>query len=123
MAPLLALMLWLAPPTGASSVLESAYAMRDFALSADPQREGWSKAPRVIADRDYLSHAIQGKPIEIRPRWTKENLYLLYICPYAELNLKPNPDPNNETPQLLELGSRGGVHRVRLSAHRTIQGI
>jgi hypothetical protein len=39
MAPLLALLLWLAPPTGASSVLESVYAKRDFALSADPQRE------------------------------------------------------------------------------------
>lgn len=100
MAPLLALLMWLPPPTDVSSVLESAYAKRDFALTADPHRAEWSKAPRVIADRDYLSHAIQGKPIQIRSRWTKENLYLLYICPYDELSLKPNPDPNNETPQL-----------------------
>jgi hypothetical protein len=100
MAPLLALLLWPAPSTDASSILESAYAKRDFALSADPQQVECSKAPRVIADRDYLSHAIRGKPIEVRSRWTKENLYLLYICPYAELNLKPNPDPNNETSQL-----------------------
>lgn len=100
MAPLLALLLWLTPPADASSVLKSAFAKRDFALGADPQRAEWSKAPRVIADRDYLSHAIQGKPMEIRSRWTKQNLYLLYICPYDGLSLKPNPDSNNETPQL-----------------------
>ena len=87
MAPLLALLMWLPRPPDVSSVLESAYAKRDFALTTDPYRAEWSKAPRVIADRDYLSHAIAGKPLEIRSRWTKENLYLLYICPYDELNL------------------------------------
>jgi hypothetical protein len=67
MAPLLALLLWLAPPTDVSSVLESAYAKRDFALSADPHRAEWSKAPRVIArdpgkaDRDPLAN--QGEPV------------------------------------------------------------
>jgi hypothetical protein len=28
---------------------------------------------------------------EVRSRWTKDSLYLLYVCPYEELYLKPDP--------------------------------
>uniref|UniRef100_Q01TE3 Carbohydrate-binding domain-containing protein n=1 Tax=Solibacter usitatus (strain Ellin6076) TaxID=234267 RepID=Q01TE3_SOLUE len=83
-----------------TDVLESAYAKHDFELSADPNRAEWAKAPRVSAGRDYLDHPVAGRPIEIRSRWTKQNLYLLYICPYEQLNLKPDPDTVKETPQL-----------------------
>src|SRR5215475_10392643 len=95
-AAILALLLFFAP----EGVLESTYAKRDFELSADPNRAEWAKAPRVNAGRDYLDHPIAGWPTEIRSRWTKENLYLLYICPYEQLNLKPDPDTSKETPQL-----------------------
>jgi len=37
---------------------------------------------------------------EIRIRWTSQNLYLLFICPYEELNLKPNPQTAAETNEL-----------------------
>lgn len=37
---------------------------------------------------------------EIRTRWTKKNLYILFICPYEEMNLKPNPDTLGETYEL-----------------------
>src|SRR5437588_755413 len=84
----------------ASAVLESASASRDFDLSANPASADWNKAPHVTADRDYLDQPIAGPPTEIRSRWTKQNLYLLYTCPYDELNLKPDPDPTKETPQL-----------------------
>jgi hypothetical protein len=30
---------------------------------------------------------------EIRTRWTNQNLYILFVCPYEELNLKPNRIP------------------------------
>jgi hypothetical protein len=93
---ILALLLFFAP----EGVLESAYAKRDFELSADPNRAEWAKARRVNAGRDYLDHPIAGRPMEIRSRWTKENLYLLYICSYEQLNLKPDPDTSRETPQL-----------------------
>ncbi len=48
---------------------------------------------------------LDGKPVpgyrtEIRSRWTKDNLYLLFICPYEELYLKPSPDTANETNKL-----------------------
>jgi hypothetical protein len=83
-----------------ASMLESTYTARDVELTADPSAEFWSKAPRVIADHNYLHEAIPGAPTEIRSRWSEKYLYLLYTCPYDELNLKPNPNPNAETPEL-----------------------
>ena len=41
-----------------------------------------------------------GAPTEVRSRWSSEYLYLLYTCPYDELNLKPDPTPAAETPRL-----------------------
>jgi hypothetical protein len=87
---------------GASSdaaVLESAYSPSEVELDADPQRAEWRGAPRVVAAVDRSGAVVPGPPTEIRSRWTKEYLYLLYICPYDELNLKPNPT-SLETPQL-----------------------
>ena len=33
-------------------------------------------------------------------RWTRQNLYFLFVCPYEELNLKPDPKPSVETNEL-----------------------
>lgn len=83
-----------------SPVLESTFSGRDLDLVPDPQRKDWADAPRVIADRNYLGEAIPGPPTEIRSRWSREHLYLLYICPYDDLNLKPDPTTTEETPRL-----------------------
>lgn len=85
---------------GPAPVIESTFAAQDFELSADPTRPEWKDAPRVTAGRNYLNEAIPGPPTEIRSRWTKTHLYLLYICPYDTLNLKPNPTTTEETPKL-----------------------
>jgi hypothetical protein len=91
---------FLAPQRDVAGALESAYSPRDFDLIPDPARDEWANAPRVVADRDYLGQPIPGPPTEIRSRWTREHLYLLYICPYDELNLKPDPTTSEETPRL-----------------------
>jgi homoserine O-acetyltransferase len=83
-----------------SEPLESASAARDFELNLDPNSAEWSEAPRVKVTLDSLGNPIPGAPTEVRSRWTKDNLYLFYICPYNELTLKPNPDPKAETNQL-----------------------
>jgi hypothetical protein len=41
-----------------------------------------------------------GHRTEIRSRWTVNNLYFLFICPYKQLHLKPNPSRNRETNHL-----------------------
>ncbi|MGA2116510.1 MAG: carbohydrate-binding family 9-like protein [Bryobacteraceae bacterium] len=99
MHSLLAFLLFLAAADPAA-VLESAFSSRDFEPTADPKSELWSTAPRVTADRDYLGQPIPGQPTEIRARWSDRYLYLLFLCPYDELNLKPDPNPAAETPAL-----------------------
>lgn len=100
MLSLISILLLFATAAVESAVFESAYSANDFDLSADPDSQEWAQAPRVVADRDYLGRPIAGPPTEIRSRWTKEHLYLLYICPYDELNLKPEPTTVAETPRL-----------------------
>ncbi len=87
-------------PAGGTNVLESAFVGQDVELVPDPTSPAWQNAPRVIADHDKSGAPIPGRPTEIRSLWTKENLYLLYTCPYEALNLKPEPTAAAETPRL-----------------------
>ena len=41
-----------------------------------------------------------GHRTEIRSRWTKDNLYFLFVCPYQALYLKDNPSTTTETNKL-----------------------
>jgi hypothetical protein len=81
-------------------VFESAFADREFDLSADPSRPEWVAAPRVVAGKRYDGTLVEGAPMEVRSRWTRDHLYLLYSCPYDQLHVKPDPTPAAETPRL-----------------------
>jgi hypothetical protein len=83
-----------------TAVLETAYSEHEIGLDTDPASAAWAAAPRVLAIRDRAGQPIAGRPTEIRSMWTKEHLFLLYICPYDELNVKPDPTPDAETPRL-----------------------
>ncbi|MFN0122462.1 MAG: carbohydrate-binding family 9-like protein [Blastocatellia bacterium] len=74
----------------------------DFALTADPNAASWKNVRGVIAGRDNLGEPVPGHRTEIRSRWTDGNLYFLFICPYQQLNLKPNPSATTETNKLWE---------------------
>lgn len=80
------------------AVLESAASAEELPLTTDADGDVWAKAPRVQAGRDRMGDIVPGSPTEIRSRWTKEFLYLLFISPYsAELALKPSPTRSEET--------------------------
>lgn len=84
----------------ADSVMQATFAPSDPRLDTNPQSTFWSGS-KVL----YIESDTQGKPLpkyrtEVRSRWTKQNLYILFICPYEELNLKPNPNPSAETKEL-----------------------
>jgi hypothetical protein len=81
-------------------VIESRRAASDFELTADPNAPQWKGVAGVGTAQSYHGEPIPGPPTEFRSRWTEKTLYLLYICPYDELNLKPDPDPSAETPGL-----------------------
>jgi hypothetical protein len=80
-----------------SDVFESAHAPNDVELTADPATPFWKDAPRVLASRDRLGEPVAGPPTEVRSRWTRDHLYLLYICPFAELTLRPEMTAGAET--------------------------
>jgi hypothetical protein len=81
-------------------VLESRRAASDFELTANPDAPQWKGVAGVSTARNYQNDPIPGPATEIRSRWTDKTLYLLYTCPYDELNLKPDPNPAVETPRL-----------------------
>jgi hypothetical protein len=80
--------------------LESRYSDKEFPLSADPGASQWKRVKPVIAETDRYGKPVEGHRTEIRSRWTKDNLYILYVCPYEKLFLRESPVTNSETNQL-----------------------
>jgi hypothetical protein len=83
-----------------AKTIKSFYAASDFALTADPQSKEWKAIRGVVAERGPLGDVTPGHSTEIRSRWTKQNLYFLFVCHYEQLNLKPNPTTTAETNKL-----------------------
>ncbi|HKW18004.1 MAG TPA: carbohydrate-binding family 9-like protein [Terriglobales bacterium] len=84
----------------AQAVIKSVWAEGDVSVDTNPSSAFWRGAQPV-----YMESDTHGKPVpkyrtELRTRWTKQNLYFLFICPYEQLNLKPNPSSSSETNQL-----------------------
>lgn len=83
-----------------NQMIESNWADSDPSLDTNPASPFWRDSSRTYMDTDA-----HGKPdpkyrTEIRTRWTAQNLYFLFVCPYEELNLKPNPNRSDETYEL-----------------------
>ena len=85
-----------------SKTIESLRSTRDFSLSADPNAPHWRTVRGVFSERDQRGQSVAGHRTEIRSRWTDGNLYLLFVCPYEELNLIANPSTKSETDKLWE---------------------
>jgi hypothetical protein len=82
------------------AVFESAFVKQDVPLQLDPGLPFWSAARPVYMEKDSFGKAVPRYRTEVRSRWTKDNLYFLFICPYEQLNLKPEPNTHQETNQL-----------------------
>ena len=87
-------------PTRASGQIESKRARHDTSADTDPNSDFWRGAPAIFAERDGSGAPVAGHRSEIRSRWTRENLYFLFICPYEQLNLKADPKTDTETNEL-----------------------
>ena len=95
------------------AVVQSSRADRDVAPDTSPDSEFWRVAPAIFAVNDNYGKPVPGHKTEIRSRWTKDNLYFLYICPYEQLWLKPDPTTDRRNKQALGLGRRRSLHRRR----------
>lgn len=83
-------------------VIESRHVKKDVALTADPHARHWKDVTPVITENGPLADPVAGHRTEIRSLWTANNLYILFVCPYEELNLKPDPDLTKDTWRLWE---------------------
>src|ERR1700719_1913848 len=81
-------------------VIDSVYAEHDAALNTDPASPFWQAAKAIYAEVDTGGHSLPEYRTEIRTRWTSDNIYFLFICPYKSLYLKPAPDTLHETNEL-----------------------
>lgn len=58
------------------------------ALTADPESAEWRRATSTAIEKDCSRIVSYGElRTEVRAFWTNNDLYLLFICPYKELNL------------------------------------
>ena len=81
-------------------VLNSRSAPSDWAPTANPDAPEWAGIRAVTATRGFFGEPVSLGPTKIRSRWTRDNLYLLYVCPYKTLYLKDKPVTDAETNQL-----------------------
>lgn len=86
--------------TDPTEVLLSVQSARDFDLSADPESRVWRDAPPVTIGLTFNGDELPGPVTTARSRWTTSALYLLYVCPYDALTLRPELDLTRKTPYL-----------------------
>lgn len=80
--------------------IQSVWSDSDPRLDTNPTSTFWRGSVPVYMDSDPHGKADPKYRTEIRTRWTSQNLYLLFICPYEQLYLKPNPMTSAETNEL-----------------------
>jgi hypothetical protein len=87
---------------GAASraIIKSVQAAQDVGLDLDPTSQFWQVSSPVYVEKDTLGKVAPRYRTEVRTRWTKNNIYFLFVCPYQQLYLKPSPTPQQETNQL-----------------------
>jgi hypothetical protein len=82
------------------AVIQSTHANQDVSLDLDPASQFWRASNPVYMEKDNLGKIVPGHRTEVRARWTKDNLYFLFVCPYEQLHLKPSPTTQKETNEL-----------------------
>jgi hypothetical protein len=89
---------WAAGP----ALITSSRAKGEFNPTADPNDANWKNVAGVSFDTDNFGQPVEGHRTEVRSQWTDKHIYFLFVCPYKELNLKPDPQTTEETPRLWE---------------------
>jgi hypothetical protein len=84
----------------AKPIVYSLHAKRNVKLSTDPASPFWRASNPIYAQVDKQGRLLPEYRTEIRTRWTENNIYFFFICPYKDLYLKPAPDTDHETNEL-----------------------
>ncbi len=70
-------------------IIPSNWADSDPGLDTNPASLFWRDSLPTYMDADAHGNPDPRYRTEIRTRWTAQNLYFLFVCPYENLNLKP----------------------------------
>jgi cellulose/xylan binding protein with CBM9 domain len=84
----------------ADETIRSTWAASEQPLDTDVNSSFWRGSVAIYMDSDPHGRQDPKYRTEIRARWTRQNLYFLFVCPYEELNLKLNPNTSEETNEL-----------------------
>ncbi|MGB9415699.1 MAG: carbohydrate-binding family 9-like protein, partial [Acidobacteriaceae bacterium] len=82
--------------------IRSMRASHDAPLNLSPHSPFWRDASPIVFDGDNYGRPVKQLRTEVRSRWTDSSLYLLFVCPYQDLNLKPSPQTTTDTKHLWE---------------------
>jgi len=86
--------------SAADPMIQSVWADSDPRLDTNPASSFWQGSKAIYMENDAHGKAEPKYRTEIRTRWTTRNVYILFVCPYEELNLKPNAKTSEETNEL-----------------------
>lgn len=76
------------------------YVLKEHGFDMNPQSAFWAKAEVASFNKGPKGEQHPHQPTEVRLRWTKKNLYLLYVAPYETMYLKPEPQTKKDTDKL-----------------------
>jgi hypothetical protein len=99
-AVVMLLLLSTVPPSAGQHVVECVRANQDAPLTLDPASRFWHDARVVAVEKDRFGKIVPNFRATVRTRWTEKNIYFLFVSPYDELHLKPNPTTQTETNEL-----------------------
>ena len=80
--------------------IETVQSEKGATLTLDPSSPFWEKSRVIHVEQDRMGKVTPEFRVEVRTRWTKDNLYFLFVCPYQQLYLKPDPKTKEETYEL-----------------------
>ena len=84
-------------PAAGDGEMQSEYMAKPFPLTADPDAAQWKNVAGVETSHDRYGKEVPGARTEIRSRWTRRDLYFLFISQYQTQHLKGQPSKRKET--------------------------
>jgi hypothetical protein len=80
--------------------IQSKKADADFPLTADPSSSHWRGVKPIVFGNDTYGKPVPGHRTEVRSRWTRTSLYVLFTAHYNELYMNEKPNLKAETNKL-----------------------
>jgi hypothetical protein len=83
--------------TMTAQTIRCPFTPKDSPLALDPAARFWKDTPIASFAQDSFGKDSGFKPTEVRIRWSRQFLYVLFVGPYEVLHLKPGPQTTKDT--------------------------